>query len=188
MKELLSRVPLAANEQVELVDLQKHNQLARSQITAHRQQKYNLQQNQCLIVMDFSKFYVEAGKTSDLLLVLYWKTEENKLTWTYLDQFASEQQNFTFVQAVWLHLFEETTHFNKFNEIFIWSDGGPNHFKIKKTLKFFGDCRMKYDKMITYNFFASCHGHSICDSHTGVGKQKILREERAAQFLLCVHK
>jgi len=81
-----------------------------------------------------------------------------------------------------LYLFDQTHELDNFNELLIWSDGGPQHFKIKKTSNFFSFLRGKYNKGIEYHFFASNHGHSMCDSHTGVGKQKLRREERSSQI------
>lgn len=181
MRELLQQMPLSSEKAAELDTLQKHSQLAKHQLTMFKRQKLELQQNACLIIMDFSKFYTENGKVSDLILVLYQKNvETNKLEWKYLDHFAMEKQSFSFVKAVWLQLFD-SQELECFDSIYIWSDGGPQHFKIKKTIQFFSYCRISSHKHITYNFFASGHGHSMCDSHTGVGKQKLLREERSQQ-------
>ena len=94
-----------------------------------------------------------------------------------MDHFSSEKQDFYFVRAVWHTLLESET-LSRFTDIKIWSDGGPQHFKVAKTLFFFSTLQSKYGKTFTYNFFASGHGHSLCDSHTGVGKQKLKREER----------
>jgi len=181
MTILLKQTPLSSEQQIQLKQLQQHNQLAKHQIEEYKKQKLQLRSKQCLIVMDFSKFYTATGKVNDLIMVMYWKNEHNKLLWKYLDYFSTESQNFAFVRTVWLYMFEQTELFKSFEDITIWSDGGPAHFKIKKTLQFFSHCRIKYNKILVYNFFASYHGHSTCDSHTGVAKQKLLREERSSQ-------
>ena len=59
---------------------------------------------------------------------------------------------------------------NNFNKINIWSDGGKHHFKQNKTMWWFSSLPIIYHKEFIWNFFASYHGHSLCDAHTGVGK------------------
>ena len=104
MKELLEDVPLNNDQQKRLLELQQHNQLARHQIQTCKKQKERLRQKQCLVVMDFSKFYTQQHKVSDLVVVLYWKDVSNNLQWKYLDHFSTEKQTFPFVRTVWLHL------------------------------------------------------------------------------------
>jgi len=180
MKELLSKMPLPIDQLVELEQLQKHAQLSQHQIEFFKERKQQLRSKQCIIVQDFSKFYVTDGKVNDLILTIYWK-QDGELKWKYLDHFSKEKQSFAFVRAAWVRLFEDTEELKDFDEIEIISDGGPQHFKIGKTLYLFSTFHDKYNKLITYHFFGSYHGHSICDSHTGVQKQNLLRVERATQ-------
>lgn len=111
-----------------------------------------------------------------MVLVVYTRNNEGVLSWKYLDYFSKEKQDFYFVRAVWHNALQQ--ELKDYTDIFVWSDGGPQHFKIAKTLYFFSTLEDMYKKKITYNFFASNHGHSMCDSHTGVGKQKLSREEK----------
>lgn len=133
--------------------------------------------DECIVVQDFSKFYTRKGKVSDLVLVIYFKKEE--LEWKYLDYFTTDPQDFYTVQAIWLHLLGESREIeDSIQHIIIWSDGAKQHFKQAKTMYWFSELAEKLNMAITWNFFASCHGHSICDSHTGNGKQQIARFER----------
>eukprot|EP00808_Paulinella_micropora_P026550 g82306.t1 len=50
----------------------------------------------------------------------------------------------------------------------IFSDGGPNHFKISSTIAFFSTLKAKYNLMLRWFFFASYHGSSLCDGHAAV--------------------
>ena len=133
-----------------------------------------------IIVQDFSKFYTKSGKVSDLVVVLYSKDEN--LQWKYLDYFSKDNQDFYFVQMVWMHLLGESKEINEqCQKLIIWSDGAKQHFKQAKTLYWFSHLAATSGKQIIWNFFASNHGHSICDSHTGNGKQQIARYEREMQ-------
>lgn len=60
-------------------------------------------------------------------------------------------------------------------KLIVWSDGGPAHYKCKRTIYMFGELQFKYGVPITWYFFASHHGKSLCDSHTGLCKQHIKR-------------
>ena len=107
-----------------------------------------------------------------MILVLYFKdTNDGIVKWIYLDHFSKEIQDFFFVRAVWYKLLSFSI-LKKYKEVYIWSDGGPAHFKIAKTLYFFFTLEVQYEKKFQYNFFASFHGHSLCDSHTG--NQKLI--------------
>lgn len=118
-----------------------------------------------LTFQDFSKFYTEEGKISDLILVVYFLNNQGTIEWKYLDHLSTEKQDFYFVCAVWHSALDGTL--KKYKQINVWSDGGPAHFKIAKTLYFFSTLEAIYGKKFQYNFFASSHGHSLCDSHTG---------------------
>lgn len=58
--------------------------------------------------------------------------------------------------------FFETDNFH-----FIWSDGGPKHFKNCYTMRWVFDFFRKCSLKGVWNFFESYHGHSLCDSHAG---------------------
>lgn len=130
-------------------------------------------------VQDFSKFYVTSGIVNDLVLSLYFVGDDGGITWEYWDYFSKEKQDFYYVQAVWTHLLQETDRLNsRYSFVRIWSDGAAQHFKQYKTLYWFSTLKNVCSKEFEYHFFAPGHGHSLCDSHTGIGKQCISREER----------
>eukprot|EP01117_Protostelium_nocturnum_P012926 TRINITY_DN4786_c0_g1_i2.p2 TRINITY_DN4786_c0_g1~~TRINITY_DN4786_c0_g1_i2.p2 ORF type:complete len:210 (+),score=57.21 TRINITY_DN4786_c0_g1_i2:1146-1775(+) len=41
--------------------------------------------------------------------------------------------------------------------------------------------KVRFGLDLVWNFFASYHGHSICDSHTGVAKQAVMRQQVIAE-------
>ena len=55
----------------------------------------------------------------------------------------------------------------KLSKIYIFSDGGPKHFKINLTINFFHYISKLFGIPIEYHFFESYHGASLCDAHAG---------------------
>jgi len=146
--DLLKQLPLPKERTLELEQLQNHQQIAQHQQIKFKTQRDSLTTNQCLIVQDFGKFYTEEGKISDLVLVFYYRDEQGIVRWQYFDHFSKEKQNFYFVRAVW-HRLLSSTQLSSFQEVIIWSDGGPAHFKIAKTLYFFLNIRIVIFKEIS---------------------------------------
>jgi len=71
--------------------------------------------------------------------------------------------------------------FNNFDEISIWSDGGPKHFKITACMSLFSFLQSHSKKKIVYNFFESHHGHSVCDGVAKHAKEKLQNHQRHEQ-------
>ena len=201
--------PLSNDKMRRLVDLQKHKDTAKHQANQYQQCKQDLKSgkvhsiilslwlfaiygiytklflqcgDECIVVQDFTKFYTRSGKVVDLVLVVFFRNNENEINWEYLDYFSTDPEDFYLVRAAWTHLLIETTKLQRFNTIFIWSDGAVQHFKQAKTLYWFSTFPQVYQKGVNYSFFASYHGHSMCDSHAGIGKQQITRRETENQL------
>lgn len=87
---------------------------------------------------------------------------------------STEKQTNVFVESSWRMLLSEfADFFSKFKKIHIWSDGGPQHFKVLKTMGFFANFKKEFGQSIIYNFFVAYHGKSPCDAHAGVMKRAI---------------
>eukprot|EP00808_Paulinella_micropora_P028733 g27807.t1 len=57
----------------------------------------------------------------------------------------------------------------KLREVTIFSDGGPNHFKLSPTIAMFSTWKAKHNLIrLRWFFFAAYHGRSMCDAHAGV--------------------
>jgi hypothetical protein len=73
------------------------------------------------------------------------------------------KNDISFVIGAWMALFD-TNWFNNVDDVKIWSDGGPKHFKISSNMKFLLAIQQKkLNIQWEYNFFAPYHGCSICD-------------------------
>ncbi len=56
----------------------------------------------------------------------------------------------------------------------IWSDRGRKHFKLSSNIYNFMNFVERYRQFIwEYNFFASYHGHGICDTVAAQGKREL---------------
>jgi hypothetical protein len=70
----------------------------------------------------------------------------------------------------------ELNVFKEFDSIEVWSDGGPHHFKTRYCQFLWHTLNCRFNITIIHNFFASYHGHSLCDSHAAQTKQAIKKE------------
>jgi len=76
------------------------------------------------------------------------------------------KQTFAYVKTALLELFNQQ-YLHGYNEIIIWSDGGPSHFKVYKTHSWMPKFAKKIDKFIEWNNFYPNRGHNIADGHAG---------------------
>jgi len=155
--------------------------LCHHQRSSQKEQLRNLKKNEILVIQDFTKFRdIDSGHVSDLVLVLHAKDESGEIYRQYFNYYAEDaKQTFAFVRDVWLLLFSSEV-FKGIERILVWSDNGPQHFKVKKTLAFFSLLQAKHGVKIQVNFFGENHGHNICDSDAGVQKKKVKRIIRDA--------
>jgi hypothetical protein len=109
---------------------------------------------------------------------VYWK-KDDKLCWRFFDVISSkEKQTNVFVESAWRQMMKQHQEFfQDFDHFIVWSDGGPQHFKVIKTMGFFANFHNEFNKKIEYNFFASYHGKSECDAHAGVMKRAITQSK-----------
>eukprot|EP00808_Paulinella_micropora_P025140 g77956.t1 len=81
-----------------------------------------------------------------------------------VDQFALHTMAFERIQKIVAEKANSTLR-----GVDIFSDGGPNHFKISSTIAFFSTLKAKYNLIrLRWFFFASYHGSSLCDGHAAV--------------------
>lgn len=114
---------------------------------------------------DFFGYYIK-NKASQTKLVSQNKRKE------------PVKQNHTFVMAA-IEKMREVGTFDGFDEVNIWSDGGPAHFKIYWTQFEMTEWQARYPSpKITWDFFWAHRGHNMCDGHAGVLKAKVREQER----------
>eukprot|EP00732_Lithocolla_globosa_P002254 Lithocolla_globosa_v1_NODE_1429_length_2580_cov_31.909307.p1 type:complete len:642 gc:universal NODE_1429_length_2580_cov_31.909307:1952-27(-) len=178
----------------EIAEYRSHKVTADHQAAAYSLDKslQKLNDGECVICKDFAGRFIVSNEISmsqkaffarvgvpDLILVKYWK-EDGKIKSETYDFFSEteEKDDFHYVRSCWLWLLNETNELDDFHTIRVWSDGGPKHFKIRRTIFFFSVLQEKYGKKFIWNFFQSCHGKGPCDGHTGVIKKKLKLEAK----------
>src|SRR5690606_25957164 len=85
---------------------------------------------------------------------------------------TSEPNDYWFMIEAWKQLVE-LPQFQGVEIINIWSDGGGKHFKTTPTITFFARLQQTVGKTFYYNFFASHHGHSVCDAVASHAKRRL---------------
>ena len=149
-----------------------------------------------LMVCDFSPFakvydcrrsLSEAmGDTQNLIVSIYYR-KGGELQCLNIDNFAQESNDHVFFRRVLLNVFSLDLVCNgadgvqRPDWIEIWSDGGPKHFKIRRSI-FFVCVELKqrhpWLKRVTWAFYASHHGKSVNDAHAAVVKRTLWRLAR----------
>jgi hypothetical protein len=132
-----------------------------------------------LLSTDFSK-----NSVTDLIFVVE-KKEKEVIQRHYIDiicQQMKAKNNVNFVKTAW-EAFIKHPLLSDVDRILLWSYGGPKHFKTATTMKFFCDLMSSSGKFISYNFFASYHGHSLCDSHAATVNNTVLHERKQLDSL-----
>jgi len=103
-----------------------------------------------------------------LHFVVYYVDEDDAVTetWEYFDWFAPESNDYFFYRRAVRDLFNNTqladgSMMHNGTKFTFWSDGGPKHFKIKKSVSFVlvelpGEFNGKF--VTEWNWFALHHG------------------------------
>jgi len=168
----------------------EHKKIADHQADKLVEFKENLREGECLVVEDFAgrflikaelelsqeDFFARKG-VPDLVIFAYFK-KGSILEHRSFDILAktSEKDDFAYLRSSWIYLLNQTDFFDGFQKIIIFSDGGPKHFKIRKSLFFFSLLSCYYEQEFEWNFFQSCHGKGPCDAHVGYIKRCLKRE------------
>ena len=193
LNELNKRTtPLLPSEHEIKTRLERHQTIAKQQSLYYTTMRSNITEKQIICVMDFSLFQIANNNHQDLIITLINnkppKQEEKerkreKKTTKLNPSITSPKLKYP-QQPIYYHFFGEgglkndicfvaEVFFNHlvpklmvYDEILFWTDGGPKHFKISPLIKLIhklSNNQLK-NKKISHHFFASYHGHSICDA------------------------
>jgi len=171
-------------------DYTEHKEIADHQANQLVKMKEELKEGECLVVEDFAgrfliksdlqlsqeDFFARKG-VPDLVLFAYYK-KQGRLEHQSFDIISKvqEKDDFGYLRSAWMFLLNELSFFDHFQKIIIFSDGGPKHFKIRKSLYLFSLISACYNQEFEWNFFQSCHGKGPCDAHVGYLKRCLKRE------------
>ncbi len=171
--------------QTALLELANHRAMDHHQQREFRRMCDDIQDGQLLVVMDFGQFNVmDKGEASgnrfaDLVFVLYWRGVDGQLEHEYYDCVAQEgdelrnKKTTNFVQTAFL-LLHAQNRFEGVRQLFVWSDCGPQHFRVSNTLYFFRLFGRVAGIQVTVFFFFPYHGHNPCDRHIGALSHHLL--------------
>jgi hypothetical protein len=135
-----------------------------------------------IIVMDFSKFDWVTHHFQDLIVCIYRRLLVPKgasssspwITHSYYFHFIGQPQesnDVNFVIAVF-NMLNRLGVFSGIQWLTLVSDGGPKHFKLTSFLWFLSHFQQRSNISITYHYFTSYHGQSVCDALAAQGKQQ----------------
>ena len=182
----------AMNEKI--ITYQAHQAVAHHQDVVFRQELSTLHKSpeSCVIVMDFAAYkrvplkvdMETCEKTSAVNVLVFCVYRYVKalgcVVPTFIDLVGPEvgwdgagdadgdgANTFPFFKAGW-ELLAEHGYLGAFKNITIWSDGGPHHFKVKRSIHFIGELGKALGIKMHWRFFASNHGKGACDGHTAV--------------------
>ena len=148
---------------------EEHLLIVNTQNEKFREIQKNLGQNEVLLVMDFTAYGIPYAKSqflylNDLIITIY--ENGGKHNWINYVSTSENKQMYFYVEGSLYDLFSTYLQQN-ISKIYIFSDGGPKHFKINKTINFFHYLAKYFNIKIEYHFFESYHGASLCDAHAG---------------------
>lgn len=159
--------------------LQTHCKRVEVQSAAFAACKRGLVADEILMLMDFSPYSRayrrERGMadamsgTQCLHMCVYEGVAEGAdPVLSYYDHFAQESNDYHFVRRVFLRLFNRSGPLHGKTLRYVWSDGGPKHFKTKRSLGFVLvelPWLFHWSVKPEWHFFISMHGKSLCDAH-----------------------
>ncbi|EFC48666.1 hypothetical protein NAEGRDRAFT_78435 [Naegleria gruberi] len=186
----------------ELLALQKkydkyllHDKLVKDKDQYWKKVKAELKEDELIVVMDFAsgwevvdkavettneffeKFYIK-----DMIVVVIRKLGD-EFEYYYIDILNdNHNSDHHYVRESWEYLLSNEEIFAGKSKLFLFSDGGPAHYKTCKTVVMVGEMSRKFGIPIEYNFFPSHHGKGPCDAHTGVGKKFIKNKVQSRQI------
>jgi hypothetical protein len=135
----------------------------------------SLKEDEVLFVMDFTSAAIPHAKSqnlfvNDLIFTLYMAGGHHD--WINYMSTSDNKQMYPYVEGS-LFDFISTYVPHDVKRIYAFSDGGPHHFKIWKTINVFHYLAKMYEIPTEYHFFESYHGSSLCDAHAGHVKKAI---------------
>jgi len=136
----------------EIEEYEEHKAIADHQANMFVKAKEELKEGECVVVEDFAgRFLVKAvlqmsqedyfarKEAPDLVLFAYYRNEKGEVVFKSFDILSkvAQKDDFAYLRSAWLHLLNQGDFFDRFHTIKIFSDGGPKHFKIRKSIFFF---------------------------------------------------
>ena len=159
--------------------LKQHQEDAEAQIRYYFRDKTKVSQNHdfLLLVQDFTQIQFGDDSCQDLIITIYYHDDEKscKIGHEFYHFLCEHPNDINFVASAWTSFIDEIIERFHPTEISIWSDRGPKHFKISKHMAFWWQTSTTLNLQIAYNFFASYHGHNVCDAAAAHVKRAVTK-------------
>ena len=133
-----------------------------------------------LILQDFSQLQLSNGFIQDLIFCIYKYSEQlESLDREYVHFLgrSHSENNTQFVVDCWKELLMEPI-FECVKDLHVFSDGGRKHFKNSTNLQFMYALKAYFDIEVSYSFFESYHGFSICDTIASQAKRQLIISQK----------
>lgn len=179
LRELREKDPaeLPASDHKKLAKCERHEIAVQAQRAQYRADRQQLKQGQLLVVQDFTKHDndIHAPTQQDHIVVMYWM--ENDKEQYIMEHFIAPEgvkNDVRFSMHVWyeLQLHQQVV---AAEEIIVWSDNGPKHFKLTAFLHYMSCWANTSSKKVSLRFNAPYHGACVADSAAAHLKRRTAR-------------
>jgi len=128
-----------------------------------------------LIVQDFTQLNYDTKDIQDLVICVYYHDpdHESKIGLDKYHHIGAFPNTMSFVRTVWDKFIAHAIESYHPEEVLIFSDGCGRHFKISENMEMWRSFAINFNIKFNYYFFASNHGHSVCDAVAANSKRAI---------------
>lgn len=157
-----------------VADALQHKETNPHQRAEFQFQKDVLKDDEAILVIDFTTKGEWGADHQFQILVMVQLTRDpvsKAITLENFDAFGEDEENDCYFMKRGMEEYLSKFLPARIKKVYLWSDGGPKHFKQKKSMYFMSQLAEKYKISIDWNFYCSCHAHNLCDSHAAVLKR-----------------
>ena len=149
-------------------DLLEHHKLVKERSESYKKDIEDCKGNEVVVVWDYSTIHETSVFKVKLLdfAICY------NGSWSYMDYLSPSKHTWHFSKTALERLLIDNPWMKQLDQISFWSDGA---LRTKDNLNTFNQISAEFKIPFKVNFFAPHHGHSVCDGHFGVCKQKLRR-------------
>jgi len=173
--------PLQASEQdsQEMAALERHREALVSQRGQYCEDRVNLKMGQLLVVQDFTNHDkgLHGKSQQDHIVVLYRRDAEGAELTHRIEHYIGgigTKNDVNFSIHVWI-LLQTDPWVREADELIIWSDNGPKHFKLTAYLFFMVFWAAVNEKKVSLRFNAPFHGACVADAAAAHLKRRTVR-------------
>lgn len=168
--------------------LEWHKVIAHTQRSQYLKEKAHITATPgaLLIVQDFTKIDFANSNCQDLIITIYFhdESEPDNIGHSFHHFLSDAKNDINFVTSVWEEFLPEIIKDYNPIEISLWSDGARKHFRTVRHLSWWWEKVITVNLQLTYHFFESYHGHSVCDGAATHVKVATIRYQQQSQSII----